>query len=111
MEKSLDNDKAQDIVVISLAGKTDIADYMVIASGTSGRHIGAMAEHLRQSIRASGVERVSLEGAGLSDWVLIDGGDVVVHLFRPESRAFYALEKMWGFSADKSQIGQVGTTV
>jgi len=96
VEKSLGDDKAQDIVVISLAGKTDIADYMVIASGTSGRHVGAMADHLRENMKALGLEGVSLEGAGSSDWVLIDGGDVIVHLFRPEVRDFYALEKMWG---------------
>ena len=96
MEKSLGDDKAQDIVVISLAGKTDIADYMVIASGTSSRHVGAMAEHLRENMKALGLEGVALEGAGSSDWVLIDGGDVIVHLFRPEVRDFYALEKMWG---------------
>ena len=84
------------MVVIPLAGKTDIADYMVIASGTSQRHVGAMGGRLRDIIKASGVEGVSLEGAGASDWVLIDGGDVIVHLFRPEVRAFYGLEKMWG---------------
>ena len=96
VKTSLDDDKALDIVVIPLAGKTSIADYMVIASGTSQRHISAMAERLKENIKASGVDGVAIEGAGVSDWVLIDGGDVIIHLFRPEVRAFYGLEKMWG---------------
>jgi ribosome-associated protein len=95
VEKSLDDDKAQDIVVIDLAGKTDIADFMVIATGTSQRQVGAMAEHLRDRIKAHAPRDVSVEGENQCDWVLIDAGDVVVHLFRPEVRTFYNLEKMW----------------
>ena len=94
--RSLDADKAEDVVVIDLAGKTTIADYMVIASGRSQRQIGAMAEHLRQRIKESGLPAVPIEGLPQCDWVLIDAGDVVIHLFRPEIRAFYNLEKMWG---------------
>ena len=96
IEKSLDDDKAEDIVVIDLHGKSSIADYMVIATGRSQRQVGAMAEHLTARLKAGGVPGVGVEGARACDWVLIDGGDVVVHLFRPEVRAFYNLEKMWG---------------
>ena len=96
METSLDNDKAKSVVVIDLAGKTEIADYMVIASGTSRRHIGAMADHLQERLKLSGLKGVSFEGLAQCDWVLIDAGDVIVHLFRPEVREFYHLEKMWG---------------
>jgi len=95
VETSLDDDKAQDVVVIDLAGKTQMADYMVIASGQSSRQVGAMADHLCQKIKESGIKDVAVEGAGQSDWVLIDAGDVLVHLFRPEVRDFYGLEKLW----------------
>lgn len=95
MEKTLDDDKALDVLVIPLAGKSSIADSMVIASGTSQRHVSAIAEHLRDSLKSSGVKGVAIEGQTQGDWVLIDAGDVVVHLFRPEVRDFYQLEKMW----------------
>lgn len=95
---SLDGDKAENVVVIDLAGKTNIADIMIIATGTSQRHVGAMAEHLRERLKTAGV-RTSVEGEGFCEWVLIDAGDAIVHLFRPEVRTFYALEKMWGDSA------------
>ncbi len=95
MEKTLDDDKAQNVVVIDLAGKTEIADFMVIATGTSQRHVGAMAGHLAQSMKALGLRNVAIEGQPQCDWVLIDGHDVIVHLFRPEVRQFYDLEKMW----------------
>lgn len=96
VETSLDDDKAEGIVVIDLAGKTSLTDYMVIASGTSQRQVGAMADHLQEKIKASGIHGVSLEGQTTCDWVLIDAGDVIVHLFRPEVREFYNIEKMWG---------------
>lgn len=92
----LDDDKAEEVVVIDLTDKSNIADFMVIASGRSNRHILAMAEHLATALKAADVAGVSTEGAERADWVLIDGGDVIVHLFRPEVRAFYGLEKMWG---------------
>ena len=92
---SLENDKAQDIVVINLAGKTSFADYMVIATGTSQRQVAAMAVHLKEKMKLTGQTEISLEGTDQNDWVLIDSGDVVVHLFRPEIREFYALEKIW----------------
>lgn len=96
VQRSLSDDKAQDIVVIDLNGKTSIADFMVIASGTSQRQVGAMADHLRERLKDKGVGGVAIEGATQCDWVLIDTRDVVVHLFRPEVREFYNLEKMWG---------------
>ena len=96
VETSLDGDKAEDIVAIDLRGKSTIADYMVIATGRNSRQLAAMASHLDEKLTKAGVRRVSVEGADQGDWVLLDGGDVVVHLFRPEVRSFYALEKMWG---------------
>jgi len=96
VETSLEDDKAEDVVVIDLAGKSSIADFMVIASGRSQRQVGAMAEHLQEKLKRAVSHGVSVEGATRCDWVLLDGGDVIVHLFRPEVRAFYNLEKMWG---------------
>ena len=83
---------------------------MVIATGRSNRQVGAMAEHLREKMKAAGLSGVSVEGAARADWILIDGGDVIVHLFRPEVRAFYNLEKMWGeeFSAAREAAGTSG---
>ena len=98
IEKSLDDDKAEDIVVIDLHGKSSFADVMVVASGRSARQVGAMAEHLAVKLKQQGVDHIGVEGAQVGDWVLIDGGDVVVHLFRPEVRRFYNLEKMWGIA-------------
>jgi ribosome-associated protein len=91
---SLEDGKAIDIVTIDLAGKTLIADYMVVASGLSARQVGALAEHLLEVLPKR--RRASVEGKAQGDWVLIDAGDVIVHLFRPEIRAYYNLEKMWG---------------
>jgi len=96
IERSLDDDKAEEPVVIDLSGKSSIADYMVIASGRSARQVAAMADHLQRKLKAAGAVRLSVEGLQRSDWVLIDAGDVIVHLFRPEVRGFYNLEKMWG---------------
>lgn len=99
IEKSLDDNQAIDIVSIDLEGKTSIADCMVIASGRSSRHVGAMADHLLERLKHSGLKGVSVEGQKHCDWVLIDAGDVLVHLFRPEVREFYKLEKLWGDAA------------
>jgi len=93
---TLDDGKAEDVVVIDLGGKTSIADYMVIACGTSQRHVGAMTNNLRERLKALGLGTVSVEGETHCDWVLLDAGDVVVHLFRPEVRTFYSLERLWG---------------
>lgn len=92
---ALHDNKAEDVVVIDLSGKTNIADYMVIACGTSQRHVGSMTSNLRERLKGLGVS-VSVEGETHCDWVLIDAGDVVVHLFRPEVRTFYSLERLWG---------------
>lgn len=96
VETSLDDDKAEDIVAIDLRGKSTIADFMVIATGRNSRQLAAMASHLDAKLTKAGIKKISVEGAKQGDWVLLDGGDVVVHLFRPEVRSFYALEKMWG---------------
>jgi ribosome-associated protein len=96
--KSLDDDKAQDVLAIDLVGKTSIADRMIIASGTSGRMVSAMAEHLMTKLKALGFKPKS-EGERHGDWVLIDAGDVVVHLFRPEVRTFYNIERIWAAPA------------
>ena len=105
--KSLDDDKAQDAVSIGLAGKSTIADYMVIASGTSSRHVTSMADHVVQRLKDQGFETRAAEGLPQADWVLIDAGDVVVHLFRPEVRAFYNLEKMWSADIDRGLVAAV----
>lgn len=96
VKTSLDADKAEDIVVIDLSGKSDFADFMVIASGRSNRHVASMAEKLREKLKTPGEPAPAAEGLPQGDWVLVDAGPVVVHLFRPEVRAFYNLEKMWG---------------
>lgn len=93
---SLDDDKAEDIVVIDLADKSSIADFMVIATGRSSRQVITMAEHVAEALKATSSRVPSVEGQQRGDWVLVDGGDVIVHLFRAEVRAFYNLEKMWG---------------
>ena len=92
----LDDAKADDIVSIDLAGKTSLADTMVIASGRSQRHVGAIADRLIERLKEVGVRDTRVEGMPLCDWVLIDAGDVIIHIFRPEAREFYNLEKMWG---------------
>ena len=93
----LDEDQAQDVVSIPLAGKSSIADHLVIASGRSTRQVAAMAQKLAERIKREGHGPVRLEGLPQADWVLIDAADVVVHLFRPEVRSFYNLERMWAF--------------
>jgi nicotinate-nucleotide adenylyltransferase len=94
--KSIDDDKGEDIVVIDLRGKSNLTDFIVIASGRSARQVGAMADHLIRKIQPQLSFRMQVEGLPQGDWVLIDCGDAVVHLFRPEVRDFYAIEKMWG---------------
>ncbi|MGQ7062790.1 MAG: ribosome silencing factor [Caulobacterales bacterium] len=94
--KTLDDDKAEDIVSIDLTGKSPVTDFVVIASGRSNRHVGALADHLLQALKEHGNVTPKVEGLQAADWVLIDAGDVIVHLFRPEVRSFYDLEKMWG---------------
>ena len=93
---SLDEDKAQDVVTIDLEGKSAMADQMVIATGRSQRHVGALADHLARRLKEAGYGKVRIEGQPACDWVLLDAGDVIVHIFRPEVRDFYRLEKIWG---------------
>lgn len=94
--QSLDDDKAEDVIVIDLHKKSTVADAMIIASGRSQRHVGAIADHLLRALKDAGCGRARIEGLPACDWVLIDAGDVIIHLFRPEVRAYYNLEKMWG---------------
>jgi ribosome-associated protein len=94
---SLDDDQAQDVVTIPLEGKSSIADFMVIGSGRSTRQVAAMAQKLAERIKHGGYGNARIEGLPAADWVLIDAGDIVVHLFRPEVRSFYNLERMWAF--------------
>jgi ribosome-associated protein len=91
----LDDAKAEEILAIDLKGKSSIGDFMVIASGRSDRHVGAIAEQLRRHLKEAGRTSVRVEGLEACDWVLVDTGDIVVHVFRPEVREFYNLEKMW----------------
>lgn len=100
----LDDDQAQEVVSIPLQGKSSIADHMVIASGRSTRQVAAMAQKLAERIKQDGFGSARIEGLPAADWVLIDAGDVVVHLFRPEVRSFYNLERMWGFGEGQDKL-------
>ena len=91
----LDEDKAQDIVMIDLKDKSSIADCLIVASGRSHRHVGALADHLLRALKDAGHGKARVEGLPHCDWVLIDAGDIIVHLFRPEVRSFYNIEKIW----------------
>ena len=95
--RSLDDDQAVDVITIPLAGKSSIADHMVIASGRSTRQVASMAQKLTERIKGELGRTVRIEGLPIADWVLIDANDVIVHLFRPEVRTFYNLERMWAF--------------
>ena len=93
---SLEDGKAQNVVTINLEGKTDIADYMIVASGTSGRHTSSLAQTLAKNLKENlDFQHVSVEGSSEGNWVLVDAGDVIVHIFKPEYREMYNLEKMW----------------
>jgi ribosome-associated protein len=92
----LDDAKAEDTVVIDLMGKTSLADAMIVTSGRSNRHVASIADRVIEALKESGLKDVKVEGMPHCDWVLIDAGDVIVHVFRPEVRHFYNLEKMWG---------------
>ena len=105
--QQLDDDQAQDIVSIDLEGKSSMADHMVVASGRSTRQVASMAQKLAEKIKQDGYGPVRLEGLPAADWVVIDAGDVVVHLFRPEVRSFYNIERMWSFG-ENGQIAAGG---
>ncbi|MEO7655177.1 MAG: ribosome silencing factor [Sphingomicrobium sp.] len=106
--QSLDDDQAQEIVSIPLAGKSNIADHMVIASGRSTRQVASMANKLADRIKENFGRNVRIEGLAAADWVLIDADDVIVHLFRPEVRNFYNLERMWAFGDDSGVNAATG---
>ena len=92
---SLEDSKAEDIVTISIAGKSALGDYMIVASGRSNRHVAAICEHLIADLKSEGFGQARVEGLEAGDWVLIDTGDLIIHVFRPEIREFYNIEKMW----------------
>jgi ribosome-associated protein len=91
----LDDAKAEDTILIDLKGKSALADHMVIATGRSDRHVGAIADQVMQALKKAGVRKIAVEGVPLCEWVLIDTGDIIVHIFKPDVRAFYNLEKLW----------------
>ncbi len=96
IQSILEDDKAEDLVTIDLTDKTSLADHMIIATGSSSRRVASMAEHIVEKLKDAGQGRAMAEGKEQGDWVLVDAGDVIVHLFRPEVRAFYNIEQMWG---------------
>jgi ribosome silencing factor RsfS/YbeB/iojap len=100
---SLEDDKAEAIVTLDLEGRAAFADRMVIATGIADRQITAMATHLEEKLEEAGLKRVQIEGAAGADWVLIDAGDIIVHLFKPDARTLYGLERMWGAELDEEQ--------
>ena len=95
IEKILNDNKAIDVSSIDLKDKSSVADYMIIASGTSSRHVSALARKLKEKLNHEGIKQVTMEGLSQSDWVVIDAGDAIIHIFRPEVREFYNIEKMW----------------
>ena len=106
---TLDAAKAEDVVTIDLRGKTSMGDHMVLASGRSQRHVGAVADQLIRKLKDEGYGRARVEGQPHCDWVLIDTGDVIVHIFRPEVREFYNLEKMWSAERPSEAAGDTTT--
>jgi len=100
--RSLDDAKAEQTVAIDITGKSSLSDHMVVTSGRSNRHVGAVADQLVRALRENGFAKPRIEGLPHCDWVLVDGGDVIIHIFRPEVREFYNIEKMWAadFAAD-----------
>tara|TARA_Y100001970_G_scaffold140028_1_gene172413 strand:+ start:182 stop:532 length:351 start_codon:yes stop_codon:yes gene_type:complete len=102
--KKLDSNKALDIISIDLEGKSSIADYMIIASGTSSRHIQALSEQVYEELKLNGVSNCKIEGKDSKDWKLVDGIDLVIHIFNPEKRKFYELEKMWSELIPKERV-------
>ena len=102
--KTLDTNKALDVISIDLKNKSSIADYMIIASGTSSRHIQALSEQVVEEIKMSGIKNCKIEGNESNDWKLIDGIDIIIHIFNPEKRKFYELEKIWSELIPKEKV-------
>jgi len=102
--KTLDNNKAQNIVSIDLKDKSSMADYMIIASGTSSRHIQALSEQVLEMLKNNGIKNSKIEGIDSSEWKLVDGIDIIVHIFHPEKRKFYELEKIWSELIPKEKL-------
>ncbi len=100
----LDSNKALDIVTINLEGKSSMADYMIVASGTSSRHIQALSEQVFEKFKRDGIENCKIEGKDSNDWKLVDGIDLIVHIFNPEKRKFYELEKIWSELIPKEKV-------
>ncbi|NVK33843.1 MAG: ribosome silencing factor [Rhodobacteraceae bacterium] len=105
---SLEDSKAEDIITLEIGGKSSLADHMVIASGRSHRHVSAIADNLSRDVKDAGTGPANIEGQPTCDWVLIDAGDVIVHIFRPEVRGFYNLEKMWAPEGDETAPQSIG---
>jgi|TARA_B110001452_G_scaffold23132_1_gene18460 ribosome-associated protein len=101
---TLDSNKALDIISIDLENKSSIADYMIIASGTSSRHIQALSEQVLEKLKANGVKNSKIEGKESGDWKLVDGIDLIVHIFNPEKRKFYEIEKIWSEMIPKEKV-------
>ena len=101
---TLDSNKALDIISIDLKNKSSMADYMIIASGTSSRHIQALSEQVLEKLKDNGVKNSKIEGKESSDWKLVDGIDLIVHIFNPEKRKFYELEKIWSELIPKEKV-------
>ena len=104
IEKTLNKNKAKNIVSLNLKGKTSIADYMVVASGTSSKHIQALSEILLKELENNGFDKCKIEGRTSNDWKLIDAIDIIVHIFHPDKRKFYDLEKMWCDPSEKKEL-------
>ena len=102
--KTLDNNKAQDIVTINLKHKSSMADYMIIASGTSSRHIQSLSEQVLEKLKINGLKDCKIEGKNSSEWKLVDGIDIIIHIFHPETRKFYELEKIWSEMIPKEKL-------
>jgi len=102
--KTLDNNKASDIVAIDLEGKSSVADFMIIASGTSSRHIQSLSEQVLDEFKRQGIFESKIEGINSNDWKLVDGIDLIVHIFNPEKRKFYELEKIWSEIIPKEKV-------
>jgi len=102
--KTLDNNKASNIVSIDLEGKSSVADYMIIASGTSSRHIQSLSEQVLEEFKKEGIVNSRIEGRNSNDWKLVDGIDLIVHIFNPDKRKFYELEKMWSELIPKEKV-------